>query len=243
MRYLLHCCSDTHGRIPPAPRLDDCVAWLHAGDLCDGAEARDVNPEADPLIDPILAPVTKWFCDRTAPVFFVQGNHDVVDLYHASRFAKDVTGLLVPIAQGLCIAGIGWHGERYFELPFEADLRSCCESLLRMARRLLMPQDRVVLLTHYPPRFPGTHDVPNDRDGAGVWYDCVRDLAQELRASVVIQGHNHQWFGEVHRLNLAYGQLLIVNPGPAGCSVAIDTQTGNAETSTLSVSRAKGSRK
>lgn len=228
MIHRLLCCSDTHGSVPPAVVDPDAIAWLHAGDLCRAAEAPDLYSDSNPLEDPILAPVSQWFAKAQVPTFFVQGNHDVVDLYHARRWASDITGRIIPIADHLYIAGVGWHGERYFELLFEADLRRCCDSIMRQARQLTS-RDWLVLLTHYPPRYSHTHDVPNDQDGGGVWYDCVRQLADELNVVAVVQGHNHRWFGDTSYVAAANRRVLLTNPGPQGCRISIHSETGHAE--------------
>lgn len=231
MRNRLLCCSDTHGRVPPMINDVGYDAWLHAGDLCVGSEASDLYSEEDPSLDPILSEVANWYRTRHAPVYFVEGNHDVVDLYHAAESAVNLTGKILKIAEGLFVAGIGWHGQRHYELPFEADLQRCCDDVLRSGRRLAAA-DRIVLLMHYPPRVRGTNQVPSDCDGGGVWFDCVRSVAEELNVVAIVQGHMHKWFGQVHRVKMGAREVLIVNPGPTGCILEIDDK-GAATTASL----------
>ena len=225
MRHKLLCCSDTHGSVPPALDESGALAWLHGGDVCNGPDLVDV--EGDPIDDLLLAPVARWFAERPIPVHIVPGNHDVADPYRAFQRCSDLNGRLVKLADRLFVGGIGWHGERYFELPFERDLKPACEMLLRQARRMLFENDRLVLLTHYPPRFRGTHEVPNDVDGGGVWYDCIREVVEALPTLAIVQGHNHRWFGDTHRVSVRGRELLIVNPGPRGCILKIDPEAGD----------------
>jgi Icc-related predicted phosphoesterase len=207
---------------------DGAVAWLHAGDVTNGPTA--VQDDSDPLADPLRVEVAAWFARRSVPIFLVRGNHDVTDDFRAFQSGIDVTGLVLPLAPRLFVAGIGWHGERYFELPMEADLELVCDAVRRQARRKLMPRDRLVLLTHYPPRHPEFREVRGDRDGAGVWFDCVRRLVDELRPLAVVQGHVHRWFRTAHPVPGSWGAtVLVVNPGPPGAIVTVDVDHGTAE--------------
>ena len=225
MLYRLLCCSDTHGRRPPALDEAGATAWLHAGDVTDGPSAV-ADDDSDPLHDPLRAPVARWFADRTIPVFVVAGNHDTVDDFHAFRAATDATRRVRPVAERLFVAGVGWHGERYFELPLESDLRAVCDQVDRQARRLVMPRDRVILLTHYPPRLPGMRAVERDVPSGGVWYDCVRELAEALRPVAVVQGHVHAWAGTSQEATLGGSPTVVFHPGRIGGSLLVDTATG-----------------
>ena len=161
------------------------------------------------------------------PVLLVPGNHDVADDLWAFRRADDVSGRIVRVADRLLVAGVGWHGERHFELPLESDLRPVCDAVRRQARRLVMPKARLVLLTHYPPRYPDFRTVPNDSPAAGVWFDAVRDLADDLRPVAVVQGHVHHWFGTSHPVLMDDGTTtLVVSPGPDGAELAVDVESG-----------------
>lgn len=226
MRYRFLCCSDTHGEQPPTLDEAGATAWLHAGDLCNGSQI--VETVDDPASDYLLAPVAHWFRDRRIAVHLVRGNHDVSDVYHALKNCGDLSGRIVKVAERLFIAGIGWCGERHYELPMESDLAPVCDSILRQAARMVFAEDRLILLTHYPPRFVGTQVVENDHDGGGIWYDCVRLLVDQLQPLAVVQGHNHRWVGAVHRVALTSKETLIVNPGPAGGVLEVDVVSGIA---------------
>lgn len=220
------CCSDTHGEVPPV--LDDAnaTAWLHAGDVADGPSA--VEDESDPLDDPLRAAAARWYTTRPVPVFVVRGNHDVTDDLGAFAAATDVTGRVSRLADGLWVAGVGWGGERYFELPLESDLRAACDDVERMARRLVMPRDRVVLLTHYPPRLPGMRSVDRDPPNGGLWYDCVRELAESLRPAAVVQGHVHKWAGTSQTVTLGGANVLVFHPESTGGILLVNASDGIA---------------
>ena len=224
VRYRLLCCADTHGRLPPSLPEEGAAAWLHAGDVTDGPTA--VEDGSDPFTDPLRSDVATWFRGRAPPVFVVRGNHDTVDDFSAFRSASDVTGLVLPVAPRLFVAGVGWHGERYFELPVEADLHAVANSVRRQALRKLGRDDRLVLLTHYPPLMPGMYEVQGD---AGVWYHAVRALLEELRPLAIVHGHNHQWAWTSRRWDVGGRDLLLLNPGRKGAVLTVDVEAGTAE--------------
>jgi Icc-related predicted phosphoesterase len=225
MRHRLLCCSDTQGKLPPPLDETGAIAWLHGGDVCNGPDVVDI--ETNTREDLLRSPGARWFSDRKLPIHLVSGNHDTVDVYHAFTIFGDLSGRIVPIAENLFVAGIGWHGEKHFELPYERDLEPICQSVVRQAAQLIFGRDRVILLTHFPPRFRGLYDVPNDVDGAGIWFECVRSVVDLLEPIAVVQGHKHTWWGATHRVQLATRQCLILNPGPTGCVLEIDDDTGN----------------
>lgn len=218
MRLL--CCSDTHGRRPPPLDEDGAIAWLHAGDVESGPDVDASMLEVDPRLDPLLAPVATWFDSRPIPVHLVRGNHDCVDVYRAFDAGRDVGGRVVPLAPGVWLAGLGWHGERYFELPTDSDLMSALTSLERQLRRLAGPGDAVVLLSHYPLRADEARPAHpmNAEDSAG-----IRAFVDRVRPALVVEGHVHHRAGTSIALAHDDGRLTwVVNPGRAGCVVEID---------------------
>src|SRR3954471_17804376 len=108
MRYRLLCCSDTHGRAPPAVDDSSATAWLHSGDLYNGP---DIIPDDQPLPgDPIAEVVSRWARARRAPVYAVRGNHDVADPYGWFAAVHELhDGAVARIAPDLLVVGIGWH--------------------------------------------------------------------------------------------------------------------------------------
>jgi Icc-related predicted phosphoesterase len=225
MVYRLLCCSDTHARVPPPLDESGATAWLHGGDVADGPTL--VNDGSDPSADPLRAPVTKWFADRPIQVVLVKGNHDTVDDFNAFREAGDASGRLVKVADRLFVAGVGWACDLYFGLPLECDLQHVCDAIRRQARRLVMPSDRVVLLTHYPPRLPGTRPVARDVQDGGLWYTCVRELAEELLPVAIVQGHVHSWQGTVQTVNVGGVDTVVFHPGRRGGTLVVDVPTGS----------------
>jgi Icc-related predicted phosphoesterase len=195
-------CSDTHGRV--APKFDPAAvsAVLHGGDAYDAANGPD--PDGDPL-----AP---WLTRCSAPVFFVRGNHDQIDEWGWFNKYQDLTGRLAVLGPGLFLAGVGFTPQTYSDMPSESDLSAVCEQVRRTARELMGPSDRLVLLTHYPAKFPQFYMVQK----AGWSFDCVRELIEELRPVAAIQGHIHQWFGRRHQLEIAGQRIFLVHPGPHG---------------------------
>ena len=74
----------------------------------------------------------------------------------------------------------------------ESDLEPQCSDLARMARREMMPQDTLILITHYPPKLP---ELPCDEVPENWTFHCVAELVARLQPQVIIQGHVHEWFG------------------------------------------------
>jgi Icc-related predicted phosphoesterase len=221
--YRLFCCSDTHGRLPdlPAGPFD---ATLHAGDVYKGAElsrrGRDESPMRLPgWVDPDTAAVERWI-ETAGPVCVVRGNHDLADPHEFFRRSDDVTGRVIRVGDGLLIAGLGWHGERYYELPGESEMSAVCESVRRQLRRLCSSRDSVVLVTHYPPKLPEIfpHRVPE----TGWWHACTRALVDEITPALVVQGHIHELAGEIAEVQTPAGATLVVSPGKRGMVLTID---------------------
>jgi Icc-related predicted phosphoesterase len=198
------CLSDTHGQIPPEPTDADITAWLHAGDFCDRGNQHLTVAERNGL--------ERWTVERLTPVYSVQGNHDCGTAKEMlGRCTTDITGRLVEIAPTLFLAGVGWSGEKYYDLPGERELESACASVLHMARRKLFTSDHCILLTHYPAEIPKACTEPQFR--------CLHDLVEVLKPLVIVQGHSHALFGT--QWLSPYGGLVI-NPGPTGGVLSID---------------------
>jgi Icc-related predicted phosphoesterase len=231
MRYRLLCCSDTHGEAPPAVADSTATAWLHAGDLYEGPAivGRDDEPPlpGDPIAEVFLA----WARQRRAPVYAVHGNHDVGDPYGWFAAVHEVDGRVERLGADLLLVGIGWHGEVYFELPREADLDGVCERARQQVQRHRKASDRVVLLTHYPPLLPGLFPPRRGRtataaDGGS---EVLARFVRELKPLLVVQGHEHRWSRLTGRFDLDGQSVLVINPGRAGMSVVVDTETAAAE--------------
>jgi Icc-related predicted phosphoesterase len=227
MKYRLLCCSDTHGDAPPDMSDTTATAWLHAGDLYDGPSvlAADDEPPlpGDPIADVFLA----WARSRRAPVYAVHGNHDVSDAYGWFAAVTEVDGRVERLGSDLLLAGVGWHGSAYVELPGEADIEAVCDRVRREIGRSATARDRVVLLAHYPPFLTGLFpprrgNIASAADGGS---SALARLVRELKPILLVQGHEHRWAGLVGHT----GSTLVVNPGRKGMAVIVDTDESRAE--------------
>ena len=226
MTIHLACCSDTHDGLPPVLDVADVSAWLHAGDIYEGttrAKAagtprfrRQDWTEGEAL--------RRWTAEQVVPVYAVRGNHDCKDCWKVFDAWQDVSGRIVQLAERLFVAGIGWHGEKYFDTPGESDVRPVCEMILRQARRLVTPRDSLVLLTHYPPLLPGMFPTSGGVDA----FVCIRQLIEQLTPVTVVQGHVHAWFGLSGYWEHAAGKTLVLSPGPPGAILSVDVESRSA---------------
>jgi Icc-related predicted phosphoesterase len=133
--------------------------------------------------------------------------------------------LVTEIERGLFVAGIGWHGERHYELPGESDLEPVCHDVYRRTIRKTRRTDRLVLLTHYPAHTPELFEPSSAL--AGWTFLCVRKLVEQLQPVAVVQGHVHEWFDTSGVLHLGNRNTFFLNPGPHGRTIRIhgDGQT------------------
>src|SRR5206468_9536026 len=119
------CYSDTHGQTPQSQDDDGVTAILHGGDFYDGrilryAAGREACEEGITELRRVTD--LRWLASAKAPVYAVNGNHDVADPLGVFERARDITGSVVEIAPNVLLAGIGWSGEYFFDLPRESDL-------------------------------------------------------------------------------------------------------------------------
>jgi Icc-related predicted phosphoesterase len=209
------CLSDTHAQVPPKADERDVTAWLHAGDFCNmGLKTADYAR---------LRRIEIWAKQRRVPILAVLGNHDCG---HGTDFlrkcAHDITGKVVQVAPHFFVAGIGWCGIRFFDLPDEAALRPVCEKVLTRARFEMSAGDHCILLTHYPAYLPLL--FPCDGDRAGFMFDCVREVIDVLKPLAVIQGHAHHLFASLGLFKTGGHDVVIANPGPDGGLLTVDEE-------------------
>ena len=233
MVHRYFCCSDTHGRLPDLPDRANgkCDATFHAGDIYNGAELTRGRHDPQEIagvagwVDPEVATVHRWL-DQAGPVYVVRGNHDLADPHDFFQRAQEVIGRVARVSELLVVAGLGWHGERYYELPGEAEMIRVCDAVRWQLRRLAGPRDGVILVTHYPPKLPELY--PYRIPEVGWWHDCTRALVEEVCPVLVVQGHIHELAGESAEFPGGRATTLIVSPGKRGTVLEIDASARQA---------------
>jgi Icc-related predicted phosphoesterase len=154
-----------------------------------------------------------WLARCPLPIYSVRGNHDIADPWNFFSRTKEITGHLVRLTAGLWLAGMGWNGKEFYDLPKNDDLVSVCDHLKIQLRRYYRSDDRLVILSHYP---------ANTELCEG--YACIDELIAEFKPDVLFQGHMHEAFGKQTTLNWAEGlQTLVVNPGATGGILSLST--------------------
>jgi Icc-related predicted phosphoesterase len=240
VKVSLLCLSDTHDRLPPVIDQPGVVAVLHAGDFCSGENQeaiRRAGSNAQDMREWVFGHrhrVRQWLDQCRVPIYAVRGNHDVADTWGFFAAANDVTGRVMELVPGLFIAGIGWIGERYYDLPLERDLDLVCQAIWRQAMRQVGHDDRLILLTHYPGRLPPAGQGPTPPPDAA--FHCIAQLIETLHPEAVVQGHVHSLSGRSWWHPLASGKTLVVNPGSTGGLLTVNAATGQAEFSPLASS-------
>ncbi len=211
----IFCLSDSHGDIPTTTGGMTWDACLHAGDFCSAAMRGGVGRK--------LGQFKRWADNFGPPVLAVRGNHDAgAGLQVLATSIKDVTGEIVQVTPSLLVAGLGWTGANFFDLPGEAELQAACNALFDKAQPMILPGNSFVLLTHYPGDFGGLFPFTGDR--TGFVFKCVRDLTERLRPLVVIQGHVHGHFMSQGTYEWSLGSTLVVNPGPDGGTLLVNVE-------------------
>lgn len=216
MEYKFICCSDTHGRLPREMSEAGMSAWLHAGDFYDRLRYSPNRP------CPRFMDLRKWYKDRTIPVHMVHGNHDCEDP-EGIHGECGIDGSLVQVAPRLFVAGLGWHGEAFYDLPTESDMKKVCLDLLRKATIQMRKGDHCVLVTHYPAAIQSVYPCP-DGGYEGWLFDCVRDVVENMKPLAVVAGHVHEFFGQGAKWN----DTLLVHPGWVPGVLTIDVDAGKA---------------
>jgi len=146
----------------------------------------------------------------------VRGNHDLHDRAGFFKAAIDLTeGEVRSLGNDLFIAGLGWMGEQFFDLPGETHLIDRCQRIEdEWSRRGVRGQ--LILMTHYPPHDPAVLPYMGSRDG--FFFDCVRNLIEDTKPLLVIAGHSHVQFGRVATIC----GTTVLFPGRTGRLVTVD---------------------
>ena len=94
--------------------------------------------------------------------------------------------------------------------------------------------ERVVVLSHYPPRLPGL--FPGDDDPDAMVYASVAELVCALKPVLVVTGREHRWAGLSASLrHKGGGTTMIVNPGPEGMVIGVGPRGERAGATTFRV--------
>lgn len=207
----LFCFSDTHQRALPECKPAPDV-WLFAGDLYDKPDRGSLTTEDVEFRRAVQA----WRNTHPQPIYAVKGNHDLHDRANFFGQSVDLTdGDIRHLGNDLFVAGLGWTGQHFFELPLETHLIDRClrieDEWARLGRR-----GRLILMTHYPPNDPKV--IPYMGENNGFFYDCIRNLIDEVRPVAVIVGHSHVHFGLVTRM----GDSVVVFPGRNGRMLTVE---------------------
>jgi Icc-related predicted phosphoesterase len=201
----LFCFSDTHQRALP-----DCEpapdAWLFSGDLYEKPDRGGLTAEDVEFRDSVRT----WREKYPQPIYSVRGNHDLHDRARFFQSSIELTeGVVRSLGDGLFIAGMGWTGKQFFDLPLESHLLERCQRIEDEWARLGKPA-RLIFLTHYAPNDRAMIPYRGEKDG--FFFDCIRDLIYELKPLAVVVGHSHAHFGLITRL----ANSTIVFPGNSG---------------------------
>jgi Icc-related predicted phosphoesterase len=229
MTHRILCYSDTHGNSPGHLDQAGAIALLHGGDFYRGQILRHViakNATEEDCAELRRITDLQWLESTKLQVFGVRGNHDVADPLGIFSRVVDLSGRVVEIAPRLFVVGIGWHGAHFFDLPREIDTEQLCNTVRRTLLRNTTAADRLILLTHYPGRFPELFGGQNA--SSTWWYESIRQLIQEIKPAVVIQGHLHEHSGTSGVFEWKDGRSLIINPGVRGAVVEFDMESNAA---------------
>ena len=210
------CFADVHSGVLPA--ASDLDGWLFAGDLYGRPTGDDLS-----LAGRFAGEAGDWIASRRKPVFSVRGNHDFKDAGGFFRRSSEVTwGQVLPAGPSLVVAGIGWHGDRCYDLPWVGHLSKYCSRVEDECEKL-PAGTRVILLSHYPARLPGL--APDGCQGEGMAFDCIRALIEAIRPIAVVQGHVHESFGRC----VNHAGCPLVCPGPKGGVLTVDEGSAHFE--------------
>jgi hypothetical protein len=127
---------------------------------------------------------------------------------------NEIDGRCVEAFPGVLLAGVGWHGEKYYELPTEREIGRVCDAAYRDYLRISKAGDQVVILTHYPCWLRSLYQYGKNPEG---WmFETITDLARKTKAVAVVQGHVHELLGQSVRYADDSLDVLLAFPGPQG---------------------------
>jgi len=223
IQHVLLACTDTHTRmLLPEIDVPQAQAWLHGGDFylrkTESRRKRPVGGEGMKGFQSKKAALDRWCTQRDIPLYAVRGNHDVTDPWGFFQRFHDISGQIKEITTQLWVAGLGWSGERFYQLPQEADVKTICEHLTEQLSDRLPSASRLIVLSHYP---ADTELCPG--------FVCINHFLARWKPIVFIQGHIHEAFKQQTFLSWEDGtQTLVFNPGPDGGILTIQPEAGTA---------------
>jgi Icc-related predicted phosphoesterase len=136
-----------------------------------------------------------------------------------------IDGRVVQVAPKLFVAGIGWSGENFYDLPTSYDMKQICASVLKDALVKMSAGDQSIILTHYPPWIDEVYGKVATYELVEGWmYDCVREVAEAIRPLAVLSGHVHQLFGA----SAMWEGTLLVHPGSVPGILTVDPEARTA---------------
>lgn len=185
----IHCLSDTHGAAYKPVETDFI---LHAGDIYNGGKTSD--------------DMSTWLLPNLQ---ISPGNHDFNDCDKVLMGRSLKSG--VRHLQGKWwVAYIGWHGDRFYDLPSERDIEPLCVKTINECVRRVNTGDNIILLTHYPPK----DEKVVKGNSEGWFFENITKLVIALNPAFVITGHVHSMFGKGYKI----GDVPVAFPGPNGMS-------------------------
>jgi predicted phosphodiesterase len=185
--------SDNHGR--PFSTLGNIDLLFHAGDFY----GHEKNPFGQ------WETIQPGDLGIACPVYAVKGNHDYADPANFFSGSRDLSEKCQQIAPGLFVVGVGWHGERFYDLPNESDIEPVCKQALEDCGRKMIAGDRSILLSHYgviAPDAVATH--------VNSVYSALTRIALVLKPALIVQGHVHEWAG----MSCFYAGATCIFAGP-----------------------------
>lgn len=209
MKFL--CFSDTHGRVPPANLANtagDVV--LHAGDVYDRL-SKGMVPSPKNL---------NLWTKAGKDFYAVRGNHDILDPDGVFSGGQDLTERVVELTPSLYLIGLGWHGERFYELPRESDMATVCSQVVRQAIVRIPTGGQSIIVSHYPAHLPKLFSTDGPYEG---WmFDCIAQMITTFQPIAIIQGHVHELAGATGKID----NTLVLFPGPDGGVLDVDLKAG-----------------
>lgn len=199
----IFCCSDTHGK--PFRIPDDADLVLHGGDFYDKGYRGSYSTKGMEELEEVVSSMR----ESEKRCLAVRGNHDCIDPLGFFE-DNDVSGDVCQVGDSLHVVGLGWHGDRFYELPNEKIMSGACRQLVGKCLRVMKEGDQSILLTHFPPS--------GALEGQPGWvFDSIKSVVDAIRPRVVVQGHLHSLEGKSWSME----DVVYVSPGASGAMIEL----------------------